>query len=86
MYRFGKGYTLQVKIRLPDSNHDQPSVTLNKKNSHSMSRSSLEVSGSAARIPAGGVDPLADATKNFHNFVNEAFEDVLLIEEHQVRS
>lgn len=84
MCRFGKGYTLQVKIRLPNIDPSQIDVAGNKKGVRSRSRLSL-ASGSATRIPAGGTDPLSTATKNFHNFVHEAFQDVTLIEEHQVR-
>ena len=84
--RFGKGYTLQVKIRIPDANPGQPvDVAESKRKLNSKSRSSL-VAGSATRIPNDGSDPLSTATKNFHNFVYETFQDVTLIEEHQVRN
>ena len=76
---------MQVKIRLPDRNPTQVNAARSKKSIHSKSRSSL-VSGSAMRIPTDGNDPLATATKNFHNFIYETFQDVTLIEEHQVKS
>ena len=86
VYRFGRGYTLQVKIRLPDGNSNQVGTAGSKKSLHSKSRSSTLVSGSATRIPPDSNDPLANATKNFHNFICETFQDVTLVEEHQVKS
>ena len=84
MCRFGKGYTLQVKIRIPDGSHSQDDVTGNKKKLHSRSHSTL-ASGSVTQVPPGSNDPLATATKSFHNFIYDTFQDVTLIEEHQVR-
>ena len=81
MYRFGKGYTLQVKIRIPDGQVD---VAGNQKKLQSRSQSTL-TSGSSTRVPLGSHDPLATAISNFHNFIYETFQDVTLIEEHQVR-
>ena len=79
--RFGKGYTLQVKIRIPDGQVDD--VAGDQKKLKSKSQSTL-TSGSATRVPLGGDDPLGTATSNFHNFIYETFQDVTLIEEHQV--
>ena len=87
MYRFGRGYTLQVKIKLPDGSTSRPvNAAGSKKSLRSKSRSSTLVSSSATRIPTDGSDPLVNATKNFHNFVYETFQDVTLVEEHQVKS
>ena len=73
MFRFGKGYTLQVKIKL--TGPSQVDAAGSKK--------SLLESGSAAKIPAISS---ATATKNFHDFIHETFQDVTLIEEHQVKN
>ena len=83
MCRFGRGYTLQVKIRVLDGSPNQVDAAGSKKSLRARSRTSL-ASGSAARMPTDSNDPLGTANKNFHNFVNETFQDVTLIEEHQV--
>ena len=80
--RFGKGYTLQVKIQLPDADPNQVDSAVSKKSLLSRSRPSL-ISGSATRIPTGDA-AASSATDIFKSFIHETFQYAKLIEEHQV--
>ena len=94
MYRFGKGFTLQVKIGSPDDFIGAVSEPIQLRGRQG-SRFSRQTSSEPPMSPMSPKSPMpleASAHVNdpdspvgkFHNFIKETFESSTLIEEHQV--
>ena len=100
MHRFGRGFTLQVKIGSPDDFIGAVSepVQLRRQESKtgslpflSRSGSKLGSSSEPPSTPRALASPVPDeiiiqspAAVNFHDFIKDTFENSTLIEEHQV--
>lgn len=99
MYRFGKGFTLQVKIGSPDDfigAVSEPIQLRGRQSSRFGSRrgsrfgSSLQRSSTpeSPKSPPMSPEPTHGdqdlPVNNFHRFIQETFENSTLIEEHQV--
>jgi len=85
--RFGRGFTLHVKIGSPEdfigavSEH----VLARGRSSFHRQGSKRTISVSSPTQSFAPSSPLAvSASENFHNFIKENFESSILLEEHQV--
>lgn len=96
MFRFGKGYTLQVKIGSADDFIGAVSEPILLRGRHGSRHGSrrgtqrrLSSSSEPPKTPTSPEPPTYDdatasAVHNFHDFIRENFHESILIEEHQV--
>jgi len=99
LFRFGKGFTLQVKIGSPDDfigAISEPILLRGRHGSRYGSRHEsptrrVSTTSEPPRTPTSpeptGLNDIIDtqsAVQNFHNFIMENFQESVLIEEHQV--